>query len=77
LAHLPMGSYAPNAARLAHAVIAFNLARAGGPPATPDRLTTAAPTVDPGPRRGIAGQTGGPHMPQARPSKTRPECHSK
>ena len=30
LAHLPSGSYAANAAWLAHAVIAFNLARAAG-----------------------------------------------
>jgi hypothetical protein len=35
LAHLPSGSYAANAAWLAHAVIAFNLARAAGVLASP------------------------------------------
>lgn len=35
LAHLPSGKYAANAARLAHAVIAFNLARAAGVAASP------------------------------------------
>jgi hypothetical protein len=35
LAHLPSGSYAANAAWLAHAVIAFNLARAAGVAASP------------------------------------------
>lgn len=35
LAHLPSGSYAANAAWLAHAVIAFNLARATGVAASP------------------------------------------
>jgi len=35
LAHLPSGNYAANAAWLAHAVIAFNLARAAGVAASP------------------------------------------
>ena len=35
LAHLPSGKYAANAAWLAHAVIAFNLARAAGAAASP------------------------------------------
>ncbi len=35
LAHLPSGKYAANAAWLAHAVIAFNLARAAGVAASP------------------------------------------
>src|SRR6266545_2432427 len=47
LAHLPSGSYAANAAWLAHAVIGFNLARAAGVAASPRHARARGPPCAP------------------------------